>query len=132
MITKYEIFPLLMEACPSFKPQWDTFIQEWKDEKEDPPLYICLMNFAIHLINKLERKDTDNFEKIFEVIEKLHIEGDKYVSKAATIGLLESLQNGHHHNKTKPENFRRFLKKESEKHWNALYDFWEGKSRFKK
>jgi hypothetical protein len=86
----------------------------------------ALADFARHLIGMLEKSETQSFPAIFDVVERLHLDGDGYVSEAATIGLLEDLQNGNLHSKTVPEEFRRFLGKESQYWWDELDKFWQG------
>jgi hypothetical protein len=124
MIQKDDIPRLLLDACPSFAPIWQEFVDEWKDEPE-PPLYLALAEFCRHIIAMLANNDTGRFPMIFETIERMHIAGDGYVKEAATVGLLESLQNTNLHTSTKPEQFRSYLKPISEKWWDKLYDFWE-------
>jgi len=36
---------------------------------------------------------TEEFPAVFEIIERMHLEGDDYVKEAATIGMLEGIQN---------------------------------------
>ena len=108
-----------------FNNNWEEFFEEWKNDKNGIPYYICLGDFAHYLINKIENSETDDFPKIFDVIEKLHIEGDSYVREAITVGLLESIQNiaGN-----KANLFIQFLLPETNRWWNKLNQFWdEGK-----
>jgi len=114
----------LVQACPSFEPEWQRFRDEWRDEDE-LPLYLSLGEFACHIINLLSRGDTARFPAIFNTVERLHVDGDDYVREAVTIGVLESLQNLNLHSTTEPEQFRPFLRPNSERWWNKLYDFWE-------
>jgi len=51
--------------------------------------------------------------------------GNSYVAEAATVGLLEDLQNVNLHKETEPEQFRPWLLPESAKWWDKLYGFWE-------
>jgi hypothetical protein len=125
MINKDQMMSPLLDACPSFRPFWDAFVDEWKKEKEGLPLYLALSDFAKHLIEMLEKSETETFPQIFKVIEQWHTEGDPYVQEAATVGLLEDLQNQNIHESTEPEQFRPFLGAESEKWWDKLYGFWE-------
>lgn len=125
MIKKEQMMPYLLESCPDFEPKWKEFLVEWEDEKDDLPLYICLSEFARHLISKLEIKQISNFGTIFNAIERLHIEGDSYVKEAITVGLLEDLQNSNIHNSTKSEDFRPYLLPETERWWNKVDDFWK-------
>ena len=114
----------LVVACPSFEPEWQRFCDEWRDE-EELPLYVSLGDFARHIIGMLSRGDTARFPAIFDTIEQLHVDGDDYVREAATIGILESLQNLNLHSTTEPEQFRPYLHTYSERWWDKLYDFWE-------
>lgn len=123
MIVRTNMFEPLLEACPSFQPAWNEFLQEWSDDA-DPPRYLALGKLARHLIAMLERGDTDTFPEVFAVIERWHVEGEHYVQEAATVGLLEGLQNRNLHSRTKPEQFRQYLFPESERWWDKLNDFW--------
>lgn len=129
MITRENMFDAIIEACPDFQPTWETFVSEWSTEskiaEEGLPLYLALGEFAPHLLGKLKNGDPDELGRIFDVIEQLHLEGDAYVREAATIGLLEALQNigtG----KQKTEIFERWLNPESRKWWIKLDQFWSG------
>jgi hypothetical protein len=124
VITKTEMMPLMLEACPSFEGQWREFVEYWRDEPE-PPLYLALGELARHLIGMLARDDVSSFPQVFAVVERWHREGDTYVAEAATVGLLEDLQNTNLHEGTDPEQFRRWLLPESSKWWAKLYGFWE-------
>lgn len=124
MITKNSMMDVLIEACPSFIPEWHVFLDEWKDEAADLPFYVALADFARHLIGLLERGETKRFPDIFLAVERLLVEGDHYVREAATVGLLEGLQNLNLHTKTDPEDFRRYFGPETERWWDKLCQFW--------
>jgi len=61
---------------------------------------------------------------VFDVIETLHLNGDSYVREAATVGLLEDIQNNSGHRAVDPAVFVMYLKPESLRWWNKLNDFW--------
>lgn len=90
-------------------------------------LYVELGEFAHHLVELHKLKQADEFPAVFEVIERLHLEGDAYVKEAATIGMLEGIQNVAGNSGVDPEEFSRYLRPESAKWWQQLNDFWEGK-----
>lgn len=125
MINKDEMMNPILEVCPSFRAEWDAFVDEWKDEKDGLPLYLSLSSLARHLTSMLEVGETEAFPEIFKIIERWHTEGDGYVREAATVGLLEDLQNTNLHEKTNPEQFRCYLGTESLKWWDKLHGFWE-------
>jgi len=68
------------------------------------------------------------FPAVARVIERLHVEGDGYVREAATIGLLEGIQNAWSNNTVDPESFVPHLLPESLRRWRSLNDFWSGES----
>ena len=59
------------------------------------------------------------------MIETLHQDVDKYVREAATIGILENIQNTNLHEQTTPNQFVEYLQPISLKSWYKLYDLWE-------
>jgi hypothetical protein len=124
-IHKDEMMGVLMRECPSFRPTWEAFLEEWKAQSEDLPHFLALADFARHLIELLGRSETQSFPAIFQAIERLHCEGDHYVREAATVGLLEDLQNTNLHTTTEPEQFRKYLGPESHRWWDKLIGFWE-------
>ena len=123
MITKEQIIPILLKASPTF--------QKILDECDDKDLiYIVLGDFARHL---LEMQKTGQFEVLksaAEAIEQLELNGDHFVREAATIGLLEGIQNVWGNNDVNPDLFKQFLLPESLKWWNELNAFWNGERRF--
>ncbi len=125
MIGALQMMPLLVEASPGFAECWREFQAEWADETSSPH-YLVLSGFARHMCSLLSSGDEEALRRIFAVIERLHIEGDQYVKEAATIGLLEDLQNTNLHlQSTSPDQFEKFLLPISAKWWKKVEDFWE-------
>jgi hypothetical protein len=123
MIDQKEMMRTIVAACPDFATRYDEFIAEWRDELEIP-YYLALADFARQLITLLERGLRQQLDMAFSAIERLHTDGDKYVRKAATIGILESLQNTNLHSRTEPEQFVEFLRPVSLRYWRKVEDFW--------
>lgn len=67
------------------------------DEEEDPQLYLLASVFVRHLTALNGARQRDEFPAIFDLIEELHLRGDKYVRTLASIGFLEDLQNTNLH-----------------------------------
>jgi len=127
MISKEEMMDAMLEACPSFEPDWRAFLEEWRFDA-DKPLYIALSALARHLIGMLAARDTVGLIDAFRVVERWHLEGDAYVREAASIGLLEDLQNSNLHESTSPADLERFLLPESLRWWRKIDLLWsEGK-----
>jgi hypothetical protein len=125
MITKEQVMPLLLNACPSFSARWEEHRAFYEDEQL---LYIDLGEFAHHLIELQKTNRIEEFEAVFDVIERMHLEGDDYVNEAATIGMLESIQNVAGNSGIDPEQFAKYLKAESARRWRQLNNFWEAKT----
>lgn len=125
MLGKDDMMPVLLDACPSFAPAWQEFLAEWQGE-DDLPLYPALGDLGRHLVGLLERGETAELPAVFRVVERWHLEGDEYVRTAATVGLLESLQNFNlHEGGTDPAQFRAMLGSESRRCWDELAASWE-------
>lgn len=124
MISKDQMMEVLIDTCPSFRPTWDAFREDWKTSTDALPLYLALADFARHLVGMLERSETESFAAIFQVVERLQLEGDDYVQEAAVVGLLEDIQNRNFHTTTEPQQFLPFLGEESSKAWDQLHVFW--------
>jgi hypothetical protein len=126
VITREQVMLLLLAACPSFRRRWESYVAD--GAYEEGLLYVDLGIFADHLVDLLKRGETSEFEAVFEVVERLHVEGHPDVKEAATIGLLEGLQNVAGHSGLDPQQFVRWLEPESARWWAELNDFWDGKS----
>lgn len=127
MITKEQMFEPLLAACPSFQSAWDEFLEESARHPDQEPLYyIALGDLAHHLVELFRSGTTEEFPAVFHVVERWHCFGNHYVQEAATIGLLEGLQNIAGHESIDPAGFERWLLPESKKWWEKLNRFWGG------
>ncbi len=124
MIEKDQIMSLLLEACPSYRARWEEYIAQ--PGYEAGLVYVDLGDFAHHLIDLFQQGNLSEFPATFDVIERLHVEGDSYVREAATIGALEGIQNVAGNSGVDPERFFSFLGPESAKWWRRLSKFWAG------
>ncbi|HKN91523.1 MAG TPA: hypothetical protein VJ622_14710 [Acidimicrobiia bacterium] len=130
MITADEVMPLLLSACPSFVPKWEAVAGENVDE-DDPSKRLCYLDagdFIRHLVELRLAGRIEEMPAVFEVIERLHVEGDHYVRELATIGYLEGLQM-----RTVTEagldpeqDFRPYFGPVSNKWWERLNRLWAG------
>ena len=88
--------------------------------------YLDLGEFASHLVALFQLKRRNEFPAVFAMIERLHTEGNSYVQEAATIGLLEAIQNVAGNAEIAPEVFRPFVLPESLRWWDKLNRCWSG------
>jgi len=117
------MFEPLLRVDPSFREKWETFQREYRSS-DALPLYLALSELARYLIADLETGNTHRFEAVFDVIERWVVKGDPYVKDAATVGLLEDLQNGNLHRRTCSDDFLRWLRPETLRWWTKVHEFW--------
>ena len=86
------MFQPILEVSDGFRPIWNEFLEEWKDDDELPQ-YLALGDLARYISSLISESKDEEIKKIFAVIERWHLEGDLYVKEAATVGILEDLQN---------------------------------------
>lgn len=144
MISKEEMLDLILKASPCFKKKYEEVIEKnsraYVDRHGELQGYIVLGDFARHLIESFTHSELTEFPVIFDVVERLHLHGDGYVREAATIGLLESIQNccsAYQPNgqeakhlsdpRLDPSVFIPFLGPESKRCWHDLNGFGDNK-----
>ncbi len=112
---------MLLNACPSFNETWQASLKR----SDTALLYISLGEFARHLRELYMIDNIGEFPAVAVVIENLHINGTPYVKEAASVGLLENIQNSWRGRGIDPQEFAQFLKPESLKWWQSLNTFWD-------
>jgi hypothetical protein len=130
-ISRDQALAILTEACPSFRPisekeTADRAKSDWYDG-DDLLLYPVLSEFARHVVDLYKANQVSEFNDVFSAIERLHTDGDDHVKEAATIGLLEGIQNISGNSRLDAQVFETYLRPESKMWWNKLNDFWSGK-----
>ena len=121
MITRNEIISAILDACPSFKPVHAALCADGDTEL----IYIVLGRFAYHLVELHQSGSEAEFSDVAELIERMHTEGDDYVREAATIGLLEGIQNHSGVSGSDLVHFRSILRPESQRWWDSINKFWQ-------
>ena len=116
MICQEDIVSTLIATFPAFVPDSDAV---------DLP-YVVLGDFAEFVIDVYESGDETERMKAIQLIELLHIDGDPSVREAATIGLLEGIQNTWRRRGAIPHGFEASLLPESRRWWDSLNRFWSG------
>jgi hypothetical protein len=76
------------------------------------------------LLPGLQSEEISRFRAIFGVVERWIEEGDRYVREAATVGLLEDLQNLNLHKTTRPDDFLQWLGPKGRHSWHMVDLFW--------
>lgn len=120
MITRDQVMSMLLAACPSFLERWKAYLAE--PDYEANLLYIDLGELAHHVLELAIGGATAEFPALFAVVERLHVEGDAFVKEAATIGLLEDIQNIAGHDGIDTDAIEAALLPVSAKAWEQLSD----------
>jgi hypothetical protein len=79
MLTRPQIFPLLLEACPSFHNVWGPL----QRADEDKHIYVAFGAFAGHIRTLHSRNQTSEFSAVKNTIARFENEGDSEVLKLA-------------------------------------------------
>ena len=113
MVTKEQVIPVILEVCPFYKKQTEKHLAFYEEDL----LYV----FVPDLANNAIELDKDNKQReillIFEVIEKLFVEGNDEVREIIEIGVLEDFR---HIFGESYEKFSKYLKPNSLKFWKTV------------
>jgi hypothetical protein len=125
LISRDTMMAPIIAVSPSFVPTWKAFVEEWQDDPDGLPHYLVLADLAVHIAQLIEEDAEAELQSIFQAVEDWHVNGDAYVREAASIGLLEDLQNSNVVGEDVPAQVLRFLGPESTRWWRKVQDFWE-------
>lgn len=129
MITRDDVVPLLLAACPSFAGVWSTLEHDPLVVEDDGSRlhYLDAARVADHLVALLVAGERDQVAAALAVVERMHLEGDPYVRELATVGYLEDLQNvADRHPACERGQLEPLLGPESLRWWRGLDAFWSG------
>ena len=122
LISKREVMPLLLEACPGFEPMWREHLEYWHGEEAG--IFNDTSEFARYLVESYGRGETAEFEQAFATVERLIREGDDEARGAATVGVIESVQVQSSHHPFGPEPFMHWLGPLSRQAWFEIEELW--------
>jgi hypothetical protein len=122
MITRAEIIPMLLKACPSFQAAWDEHLAYWAEEEAG--IYNDTAEFVHYLDRCRENGDFGSIESGLGAVERLIADGDAYTKEIAIIGLLETIQNVSSHSGSQ-QVYERYIGPKSRRAWRQLNRDWE-------
>jgi len=122
------VMPLLVASCPSYRERWIA-VSRAPDFEADL-IYAQLGDFAQHVVNQLGRFEECDLIRLCDTAEQLHVYGDTDVREAATIGLLEAIQNAARATRSSTLELESHLGVVTKRWWNSLNAFWKGEIPF--
>ena len=125
MITKTQIIPMLLAACPRFEPAWRQHLEWWGGEERGE--FNDASEFAHYLVGSYERGDTSEFAAAFQTLETIFADGDQEARDVAGIGILEGLQNIGSNHSCGSGVFIQWLGPLSRSAWAQIERMWAGK-----
>ena len=124
VVSRTRVMSPLVEACPSFRTPWQAYLAH--DAYQEGLLYVDLGEFARHLVRLVESDSRGELPAVFEVIERLLLEGESNARDAVIIGLLEGIQNIASGSRVGPAVFVPYLHPETMHWWTEIDEFWAG------
>lgn len=113
MITKEQVVPTIIEACPFYKETWERHLAFYEEE--------LLFVFVPDLVNSVIELEKENKQAeillIFEIVEKLLVEGNEDVKNLIKLGVLEDFRCVFGKDF---EKFSKYLKPNSLKFWRNV------------
>jgi len=82
---------LLHAACQSYVAEQGAWINQLRQWEE--PFSIHAAYIAAHLVDLARQERLIEFSAVFDIVERLLVDGDGEVSEMTTVGLIESIQN---------------------------------------
>jgi hypothetical protein len=90
VISKEQIIPMLLEACPGFRSAWNEHVTYWNGK--DAGVYLDLSEFLRFLMSEYERGHTETVKAAFVSVECFLVDGDAATKECAALGFIETLQ----------------------------------------
>src|SRR5262245_52135127 len=122
MITKANIVPLLLEACPTAQRRWEEHLAYWKGEEAGDFNDVSI--FAYHIVDCCAKHLTAECASLFATVERILEEGDEEARGIVAIGLLEDIQTISTHHSFGPEIFVQWLGPRSREAWDQIEALW--------
>jgi hypothetical protein len=125
-----EMMRLVLQTCPELDETWRQWQDEFRDDPEGPPLFTFLHEVASLLEQMLASGHTERIRRVFDLVERLNVEGDRDVQMYATLGILENVQGlaGMEGDDMVPygPRFEPYLGPVSRRRWERIEAMWAG------
>jgi hypothetical protein len=117
----------LVEAFPNFSERWRKHLGNWGGEPAGS--YIDMAEFVHFVVEDLyEKEQFDEIRRVFELLEKLFVEGNQSARDLIGWGFFETLQCFASWRPYGNKAFEEFLGPMSKQCWREIQRLWAGKS----
>ena len=123
------VMTALIEAALSYRPKARELARDWAPNV--PPSYVEVGVFGRHLVEQLLQDSTQEFDAIFDVIERLLLQGDLGERYLVTWGLIEGIQNiaaNREDSYLTVRRFRPWLRPATSQAWDEVHALWGTRS----
>ncbi len=122
-ITKNQVVPLLLEACPSAQPAWQEHLAWWEGEEAGD--FNDVSVFARHIVDSYAKGLTGECDALFTTLERILAEGDDEARSLAAFGVLEDIQTISSHESFGSDAFVVWLGPKSRTAWKYIDALWQ-------
>lgn len=91
MIRADDCITLILKEIPEFSAHWADHLNYWNDDQ--PGLCINFSAFSHFTIELIQKKQENVLKRIFDLVERLMVEGDQTVQEAVATCFVEDLIN---------------------------------------
>jgi hypothetical protein len=117
---------LFLETFSNVDDKWAKHLAFWDGDVRGDFNDIAV--FVHCLCDSYEANDEPQVRRVFELVERLLVEGSDYIKRLVTFGFLETLQNYASHTKYGYRVFEQYLGVHTLEAWKQIERVWEGKS----
>jgi hypothetical protein len=126
VISKEQIIPQLLEACPGFRSAWNEHVACWNGEEAG--IYSHLSAFVHYLMSAYEQGHTETLTAASGVLERFLVDGDAMKKECAALGFIETLQNAASWKPYGAKVFTSYLEPASQAEWDMIERLWDDKT----
>jgi len=123
MITKAQVVPLLLTACPTAAPKWEEHLAWLNGEERGGFLDVAV--FAQHIVDSYANGVTNECGPLFAAVEQIIETGDEDARGLAVTGVLEDIQTISIHHPFGPAAFEHWLGPKSRQAWLEIEALWQ-------
>jgi hypothetical protein len=116
----------LLEAFPDFSERWKKHVKWWRGNPAGS--YNDMSEFFVHFVveDLYEKGNLDEARRIFQLLEKLFVEGDQETRDLIGLGFFETLQNFASWRPGGNKVYEQFFGPMSKQAWSELGVMWGG------